>query len=150
MTTYATGTYGSALALLACALLAPLTACQPTGDSRCDAFPDAVAVITVQGYDLDCNPSVIRCSSKALACTVPSEATVYVWPERVVTLRYDAYMHRVLLHEAGHTLGYWPEWLAELYAFCHMPNRERVQLNAWVVNPATGRWPVQGDCWRVA
>jgi len=132
------------------AMVVGFTACQDTGDSRCARFLDAVVIIDSQGYDLDCTGRQVNpCNPKGIGCTIPSTRQVLIYPNIIPVYAGDAYMHRVLLHEAGHTLGYWDEWKAELYAFCHMTPTERRAMNSWVVNPANPRWPIPSDCWQV-
>jgi len=120
------------------------------GDSRCDYFSDAIAVMAVQGYDIDCNPPAnSRCSSQAAGCTVKNEflKSVKIWPDRIPIVSGDAEMHRILLHEAGHTLGYWDEEKAELYSWCHLTPTERTTREqvgmGWIGSPN------EDDCLRV-
>lgn len=104
-------------------IMAVLSACQPTGSTRCDAEWDLHHEIEQAGYRLDCAPdfpnvagSGPRAGQAIKGWTDHDRKTVWVWPDSLET---KAKLRRTLLHELAHAKGLHGDELgAERYAVC--------------------------------
>ena len=94
----------TAVILFVLAGVAGLTACQPTGNPRCDKLAAQITRAEELGYRLRCDapfPGQANGGRLVLGWTDHSADTIWIWPERLVDNRA---LRKVAWHEVGHVV----------------------------------------------
>ena len=124
-----------------------LTACQPSGDPRCDRHAGILLEIDSHGWSTDCTPGFPNRGTNdgetwftIWAWADGGSRTVWLWPDAIPSA---AHLRKTLWHELAHVRGIHSEHDADLYSWCREP------ITGVGYSTGTAWPPSDADCRRV-